>query len=137
MLMCEKIRQQRKNMNITQDDLGQKIGVSLKTVQRWENGERTPNSSIIPKLANALNTTVSYLMGVDDISAPQSEPVENLELDNSSSMSYWGGVIDNAREAIGRGDTNEISIITSLVKSAYDMLTNSRRVEHSVPVVAV
>lgn len=53
----------RKNKKMTQDDLASVLGVSAQTVLRWEKGTRTPDAEMLPKIANALGTTVSYLIG--------------------------------------------------------------------------
>ena len=54
------------------------------TISRWENPKsgRSPNSSMLPKLAEALNTSVEYLMGLTE-SEPQEQPLKQL-LENST-----------------------------------------------------
>ena len=84
MSISENIKQMRKLTDMTQEDLGEKIGVSLKTIQRWEKNERTPNVSIIPKLAEVLQTTVTNLMGIDNPEDNvQKETNDKLFLENS------------------------------------------------------
>ena len=63
MKIGEKIRQQRRLMNIKQEELSRLVGVSLKTVQRWENGERSPRMEEIESLSNALKKPLSYFIG--------------------------------------------------------------------------
>ncbi|MBQ7263592.1 MAG: LexA family transcriptional regulator [Synergistaceae bacterium] len=64
--ISERIKVQRKRKGLSQATLGDLLGVSLKTVQRWELGERAPNSALMPRLASSLDTTSSYLMGETD-----------------------------------------------------------------------
>ena len=66
MKIAERIRQQRKLIKMSQEELSSLTGVSLKTVQRWEADERTPRIEIVPKLAEALSTSAEYLMGLRD-----------------------------------------------------------------------
>ena len=67
MLMGEKIRLQRKRSSITQEDLSRLAGVSLKTIQRWENGERSPRADEMNRLAEALKVSPGYFLdGADD-----------------------------------------------------------------------
>ncbi len=61
-----RIKERRKEQKLTQQELADKIGVSLMTVLRWEKGERTPNTSIMPKLSSALNVSAGYLMGMEE-----------------------------------------------------------------------
>lgn len=58
-----KVTSLRKNKKMTQDDLANVLGVSAQTVLRWEKETRTPDAEMLPKIANALGTTVSYLIG--------------------------------------------------------------------------
>jgi len=54
----------RKLKQITQNELGEKLGVSFQAVSKWERGETLPDTSILIDLANALETTVDdILMG--------------------------------------------------------------------------
>ena len=41
-------------------------------------------------------------------------------------MSYWGGVLDNIKKVIMRGDISEISLICPLLKSGYEMLEKTK-----------
>ena len=66
MKTSEKISLRRRILNITQEDLSKKIGVSSKTIGRWESSERSPSGDVLIKLASALDTTVSYLLGETD-----------------------------------------------------------------------
>lgn len=60
----EKLRQKRMDAGIKQVDLAKKVGVSLRTLQNYESGMRKPsNMIIVQQLADALNTTTSYLLG--------------------------------------------------------------------------
>lgn len=61
-----RIKERRKEQKLTQQELADKIGVSLMTVLRWEKGERTPNTSIMPQLSSALNVSAGYLMGMEE-----------------------------------------------------------------------
>jgi transcriptional regulator with XRE-family HTH domain len=62
MNVAEKIRKKRKEIHISQVQLAYVIGVSDKTLRRWELGEREPSASELLKLAAALNTSVAYLV---------------------------------------------------------------------------
>ena len=59
---AERLRILRKKNGLTQLQLGALIGVSLKTVQRWENSERQPRLDEIKKLVQALNVSENDLL---------------------------------------------------------------------------
>lgn len=52
----------RKEMGLTQAELAEKIGVSDKTVSKWENGNCLPDSTRLGTVAEILNVTVFELM---------------------------------------------------------------------------
>lgn len=60
----DKIKTLRQHINMTQEELGDKIGVTKATINKYETGIITNlRRPIIEKLAMALDTTPSYLMG--------------------------------------------------------------------------
>ncbi len=61
--LANNIRTLRKNMNITQEELSNKIGFSKKTVSKWELGDCIPSVSTIVKLAQILGTDVNSMVG--------------------------------------------------------------------------
>ncbi|MGN0505693.1 MAG: helix-turn-helix domain-containing protein [Lachnospiraceae bacterium] len=56
------IAQKRKEKNLTQEQLAEKLGVSNKTVSKWECGKCMPDYSIVKLLCQELGITVSELM---------------------------------------------------------------------------
>lgn len=56
------IARKRKEKAMTQEQLAELLGVSNKTVSKWETGKCMPDYSIIKPLCNELNITVSELM---------------------------------------------------------------------------
>ena len=56
------IGKKRKELNLTQAQLAEKLGVSNKTVSKWENGKCMPDYGIIQPLCAELGISVSELM---------------------------------------------------------------------------
>ena len=56
------IAQKRKEKNLTQEQLAETLGVSNKTVSKWECGKCMPDYSIVKPLCQELGITVSALM---------------------------------------------------------------------------
>ena len=84
-----RMKNRRKELGITVDEIASALGVSVATVYRYENGEieKVPGSVLEP-LAKVLRTTPAYLMGWEDVDAgqspiPESEdapPIENPDI---------------------------------------------------------
>ena len=60
------IAKKRGEKNLTQKQLAEKLGVSNKTVSKWENGKCMPDYSIIEQLCSELSVTLSELLGGED-----------------------------------------------------------------------
>ena len=52
----------RKNKNMTQAQLAEKVGVTDRAVSKWENGRSMPDSSIMLELCGELGITVNELL---------------------------------------------------------------------------
>ena len=60
------IAKKRREKNLTQEQLAEKLGVSNKTISKWENGKCMPDYSIIEQLCKELSVTLSELMDGED-----------------------------------------------------------------------
>lgn len=56
------IAKKRKEKNLTQEQLAQKLGVSNKTISKWENGKCMPDYAIVKILCEELDITIAELM---------------------------------------------------------------------------
>lgn len=56
------IAQKRKEHNLTQEQLAEKLGLSNKTISKWETGKCMPDYSVVRQLCEALDLTIAELM---------------------------------------------------------------------------
>lgn len=64
----EKIKALRQKEELTLEEVGGAVGVGKSTVKKWESGAITKiGSDKLEALANILHTSVSYLLGVENI----------------------------------------------------------------------
>lgn len=61
----DRLRQLRKERNLTQQQLAELIGVKNGVISFYELGDRTPSPAVLRKLALALHVTADYLLGID------------------------------------------------------------------------
>ena len=66
----ERIKAARRKANLTQKELGKKLGISYQSVAQWENNLRNPKYETLQRIAQVLDTSVSDLMGVTWEDAP-------------------------------------------------------------------
>ena len=58
----EQILALRKSKNLTQQELGERLNISFQAISKWERGEALPDTSLLPDLAQVLETTVDNLL---------------------------------------------------------------------------
>ncbi len=74
MTIGDRIRIRRKELNLTQLQLAEKLNVTDRAVSKWEKNDGNPDFSILPALANALDLSLDYL-----ITGKTYSPKENNE----------------------------------------------------------
>lgn len=70
----------RKEHSLTQKELGQKLGVSDKTISKWETGRGLPEISIMKLLCETLSVSINELLSGErlDVSSYREKAEENL-----------------------------------------------------------
>ncbi len=84
---AEKVKTARSELGLTQAELGEAVGVSLRTILDYEKGKKSPRQSTLLKLAKALKVSVKFL--TDDTC---NNPLADIEKD---------GYIEEARQRYG------------------------------------
>lgn len=57
------IRQKRKELNFTQEELADKLGVTKASVSKWELGQSYPDITMLPNIAELFKCTIDELLG--------------------------------------------------------------------------
>ena len=103
-MISKRIVMARKRKDWIQTQLAEALGVSVDTVRRWEQGKRIPDTAMLQKLAQALDTSTAYLLG--EMNDPKRYTSRLLELvgtdgnDSSLITSEHGALGDS--EAVAR-----------------------------------
>lgn len=81
----QRIRDRRKELELSADDVAIDLGVSRSTIFRYENGsiEKVP-ANVLESLADILKTTPGYLMGWED----DPDDYDNMDIDIPT---WWSG----------------------------------------------
>ncbi len=85
MTIGERIKQRRKDLGITAEELAEKIGVSRATMFRYESkDEGHMKFQVLAAIARGLNTTVAYLAGwEDDVTPTPPDGKDGREIETS------------------------------------------------------
>ena len=89
------IRQLRESRRLTQAELAEKLGVSSKTVSKWETAKGLPDISLLQPLAQALGISVIELMSGEKILN------KNVSANMLRSKFYVCPICGNAIHALG------------------------------------
>lgn len=81
------IAELRKKKGYTQEQLAEALGVTNRSVSRWENGKNMPDVSLFQPLCNQLDITVKELL---DGEASQEEDAERM---SAESIIAYGGYL--------------------------------------------
>lgn len=65
------IQDRRKAAGLTQKELAEKLSISFQAVSKWENGETLPDTGLLLKLCDELNTTADRLLNGGTLAASE------------------------------------------------------------------
>ena len=74
------IARKRREQNLTQEQLAQQLGVSNKTISKWENGKCTPDYSIIQRLCEVIHVSLPELMDGEDTAEDSVRVYDNEQI---------------------------------------------------------
>ena len=69
----QRIAQCRKTLNLSQEGLGEKVGVSRQAISKWEADATLPDIDKLIALSKLFSVSVGWLLGVEEQPEPQSE----------------------------------------------------------------
>ena len=72
MLFKDRIRQLRKENNLTQTQLANVLNYGCTAISNYESGKNQPSISDLIKIADFFNVSLDYLLGTSDIKTPLS-----------------------------------------------------------------
>ena len=85
MNLGEKILKLRKKISISQEQLGEQVGVTRQTISNWELGETSPNPEQLKLLSKSLNISIDDLLE-NDIKNTIEVPINNTENKSNKSL---------------------------------------------------
>ena len=88
----------RKNKGLTQEQLAEKLGVTNKTVSRWETGKYMPDLSLLKPLSEELGITLNELLSGEKIE--EQKIVENTEKNIINTIDYSSKKVENEHKKI-------------------------------------
>ena len=95
--LAENIRSHRKSLGFTQEQLAERLGITLATVSKWERGGSEPELSYIMDLAELFHVSVDALIGFSMRGTDADTEAERIEaLDGREPVWKIAGEYENA-----------------------------------------
>ena len=88
LLIGRNIRRLRYEMDLTQEEVAEHLGISFQAISRWERGEGYPDITMLPVLSEYFGVSLDELMGINEAEKQQRYDAINL---------MWREEHDNAR----------------------------------------
>ena len=70
----QRLKQLRKEMGLSQKSLSEHLGVTQQAVGKWETGRSSPDPATLARLAELLETSADYLLGISEQPAESAAP---------------------------------------------------------------
>ena len=83
------IRSLRMERGWTQEELGERVGVSAQAVSKWETGQSLPDISQVPLLAKAFGVTTDLLFGLGEEPEPDFPQFDSRCTDPEEAWQQW------------------------------------------------
>jgi len=77
--LAENIREYRKSMGLTQEQLAERLGITLGTVSKWERGGSEPDLGYLMELAELFRVSVDALIGFSMRGSNADEEADRIE----------------------------------------------------------
>lgn len=99
------ITELRKNENMTQEEVGEKLFIDRTTVSKWERGDYIPNPEMLLSLSHLFNVSVNELLLGEKMTSENKEEVNNITVE----------VLKDSRKKIKKALFGSVSIIGILL----------------------
>jgi transcriptional regulator with XRE-family HTH domain len=63
---ADRLRERRKQLGLSQEELAARLQVDQKQISKWENGRGNPTAQTLINLARALAVNIDWLLGLTD-----------------------------------------------------------------------
>ncbi len=134
----DRVKEARAAADLSQDELGEKIGVKRQTIGKWESGDTYPDTENLEKLCIAFDCDLAYLLGeikqrrritadVSEVTGLSEDAVEYLSKlnRNAQNLVTWRLDDDTNKTPLDNPFQQEIDVINALLEDAMSNAPDS------------
>ena len=117
----QNINRYRKELSLTQSQLAEMINVTPQAISKWEKGG-SPDASILPRIASALNVSIDDLFGIHDKPASRKDTIIEAVtsfIQNKDTKEQISSIIDLAFIALI--STSDNPLMKELFSKIHDL----------------
>lgn len=89
MSLGQRIRELRREKNLTQSELGKLLNKTKNNISQYETDKRSPDPVTLQRLAEIFNTSTDYLLGCTDIRETPEQRIKNAIQDDEELLEFW------------------------------------------------
>lgn len=131
--ISEIIRNKRREMNISQEALGEILGVTVQAVSKWETGISYPDITMLPKIAEQFNISLDQLFyGEDDRVCWNNVVFEDIPDDGKLRVVQCRGQEVLKKEVYKKGESFELLIPDTTEKTLNFEVWGNANIEGNV-----
>jgi transcriptional regulator with XRE-family HTH domain len=116
--IAAKLKEKRKELNLSQEKFSEILGVEFHNLQKWENTQRKIPLDKLVKLCQIFNVQLDYFVS-SPVKSKKSAQLSNPELEKEIMM---------LKEIYNYGDENFIYMAKNNIELAYGLIKKERRV---------
>jgi len=120
----------RKEKNMTQQELGNKIGVTDRAISKWENGRGMPDLSLMKPLCKELNITINELISGEKME--EKDYQERFEENIANAIDYS---VESQKRQVKIFKYVIVSIIILIISFLSMFFMDVRRMNQNKPVI--
>ncbi|MDU5185143.1 MAG: helix-turn-helix domain-containing protein [Peptoniphilus sp.] len=90
----EKIKTKRRELNLSQEDLADKLFVTRQAISKWENDKATPTMTNLRELSEVFGVDMAYFIGESKVDEEEKEKDEAIEEKKSKGKILGEGLWD-------------------------------------------
>lgn len=128
-LLGKRLKRLRKDKKLTQEQLGRKINVTKVSISGYENGNRSPDTETLQKIADFFDVTTDYLLGRSDnpvLTAKDEKDIakklENIlnSMDSDTALAFDGEPMDEeTKELVKAAIKSNLELTKQLAKRKF------------------
>ncbi len=131
--ISEIIRNKRREMNISQEALGEILGVTIQAVSKWETGISYPDITMLPKIAEQFNISLDQLFyGENASGCGNTVELGDIPDDGNLRVIQCRGQEVIKREVYKKGEPFELLIPDTVEKTLIFEVWGSANIEGNV-----